>query len=252
MNSRYMVLALLLVHACAAKPRGRDVEGPPRWMTDGDQVRLELIESFLQRSDSVRAMQIIQVLRSEGREIPELDLFQAIALRQQGMLDEAATLLTIAGKKLTKDPRVPREACILHADRGALDDAIAACRTATQLDGSNAAAWNNLGFLQMTTRVEPKVVVTSFERAVHLDGTEPRYRNNLGYAHVLAGNSRAALSAFSTVNTPQDAYYNLGVALERAERLEEARKAYEKALSFDSSHLLAGEAAARLASPETP
>lgn len=213
-------------------------------MTEKDQVRVEIVDKLLEGGDNLRALHILKQMRDEGVDRPDLDLYQGIALRQQGMMDSAESMLLKALDNMPRSARVHRALCVLQADTGRPDDALASCRRAIELDPRDAAAWNNLGFLLL--RDDPEEAREALETAVEVDPTIARYRNNLAYAQVVGGDHREALRTFLTTGTPADAHYNVGVAFENTGDASRALSYYRRALTYDSDHYAAAEAVQRL------
>ncbi|MFT4622841.1 MAG: tetratricopeptide (TPR) repeat protein [Myxococcota bacterium] len=246
---RWTLLLCVGALACATGRSSRvETQDLPRWMTERDEVRYALIEHFLEVHDMKRALEIARVLRDEGVVSPLLDLYQGMALRDQGMLDDALRLLEAARTGMRRDPRPYRELCVLYADLEKLDQAVAACDRAVNLDDQDAVAWNNLGYL-LLAEDRPAEAQDALEKAVDLDGTMARYRNNLGIAQAAAGREDRALRTFMSTSSRADAHYNVGAAVERFTSPDGALGWYRRALQFDSSHDLATEAVERLTSP---
>lgn len=248
--TRVLLLALLATTACKSSmrppQRAQRVEEVPRWRTEKDTVRLEIIEKLLEGGDPIRALHLLQQMRDEGVDRPEMALFQGIALRQQGMYDDAERLMRQAQDDLPKDGRVYEALCVLYADSDRVPEAIIACERSTELDEDDAAAWNNLGFLLLAS--DPERSRTALQRAVDLQPTSVRYRNNLAFAQAAAGDHRAALKTFLTTGTPADAHYNVGAAFERRGERDRAASYYERALQYDADHSYADGALRRLRS----
>lgn len=245
-GSRLLPAALcsILIVGCGSVNR-RPVEDAPRWMTEKNTVRLEIIRVLLDANDAPRALELIRMMRAEGLEQPELDVLQGVALRQQGLVEDSERLLLRGMAALPKVGEVHRELCVLYAEQQRLDEAVASCTRATELDEHDGAAWNNLGFL-LLARGDAKDAKSCLENAVDIDSTNARYRNNLAYAHAAGGDHRAALRGFLTTGTPADAHYNVGTAFERAGDSTTALTYYRRALKYDAKHVSAEEAKKRL------
>ncbi|MCB9671162.1 MAG: tetratricopeptide repeat protein [Alphaproteobacteria bacterium] len=242
-----VLLAVAFSAAACAKPTmrpPRDVQDVPRWRTEKDTVRLEIVEKLLDGGDAIRALHMIAQMRDEKLDRPELDLYQGIALRQQGMTDDAERLLLKSRVAMPKSSKVERALCVLYADSERVDEALASCDRATDLDPEDAAAWNNYGFLLLGR--DPAASREALQHAVDLEPTNPRYRNNLAYAQAAVGDHRAALKTFLTTGSPADAHYNVGIAFERAGDDERALSYYQRALKYDAEHVYADEAVRRL------
>ncbi len=249
MGIRFAIVALALT-ACART--GRQVEEAPRWMTDKQTVRMDIVRTLLDARDTLRALELIRMMRADGLDSPRLDLLQGVALRQQGMLEEAERLMRKAESDMPKNGEVKREISVLMSDFGRNDEAVAACQSSTDLDPQDAKAWNNYGWLQLTANDDAAAAKSALQRAVEIDATQARYRNNLAYAQVAAGDHRAALRTFMTTGTPADAHYNVGTAFERNGDATTALTYYRRALTMDRDHLRADEAVKRLTPADTP
>jgi len=221
------------------------------WLDDKDGTRMEIVAGLVEQQLPAQALSIIADLRNDGVNKPILDLYQGQALLQQGLSSEAEGLLVAARKKMQGDARPSAQLCVLYADNGAYDEAIASCRRATHLDKKSAGAWNNYGYLLLFADDNPIDAHEALQRAVALDSTEERYRNNLGYAQVAAGEHDSALKTFMSTGTRADAAYNVAVALERFGHHEDAILYYQRAVQSQADHTLAHDALARLSqSPE--
>lgn len=245
-SSRLLPAALCsaLVVGCGSASR-RHVEEAPRWMTEKNTVRLEIIRTLLDANDPGRALELVRMMRAEGLDQPELDVLQGVAFRQQGLVEDSERLLLRGMAALPKAGEVHRELCVLYAEEQRLDAAVASCTRATELDEHDGAAWNNLGFL-LLAQEDAEGAKSALQNAVDIDSTNPRYRNNLAYAHAAGGDHRAALRGFLTTGTPADAHYNVGTAFERAGDSTTALTYYRRALKYDAKHVSAEEAMKRL------
>jgi Flp pilus assembly protein TadD len=220
-------------------------------MTEKQSVRMEIVGTLLDGDETLQALELIRLMRADGVDEPQLDLLQGIAMRKQGMMKQAETLLMQAEARDGRNPEIWRELCVLYADDERTEEAISACERATELDDGDAKAWNNLGFLYLTVADDPNAAKRALQRAVALDATQARYRNNLAYAQVADGDHRAALRTFLTTSTPADAHYNVGTAFERRGDVSTAKTYYQRALKMDADHLYADEALQRLSESES-
>jgi len=248
---RLLAFCALSATACGATqrpdPRGPEVvdELPP-WLTEGEKVRLEVAQKLVEQGNTHSALEIIRGMRQDGYDSGELDLLQGKALRMDGLVDDAEALLRDADKKLRRDARPATEMCILFADAGRLDEAIAQCRRATELDTESAQAWNNLGFLQLAADL-PEEALASCSSAVQLDSSNPLFRNNLALAQAALGRHEAAYQTYQSTLPRSLAAFNVGAALERFDDPQSALVYYERALSYDPSNIDAVAARERLA-----
>lgn len=241
----FLSVAILMSSEAEAGKRP-PVQDAPIWMTDKDQVRIEIVEKLVDGGDAERALEIIRVMRTEGVERPELFLYQGAALRQLMLVDEAEQLLERAAKAMPRAGRPHRELCVLYADDGRPQEAIPACERAVKLSPEDASAWNNLGFLYLVAMNTPERARDALQRAVEIDSTSIKYRNNLGYAQVALGDHRSGLRTFMSTTTPADAHYQVGVAFERQGESRQALSYFRRAYSLDENHMPADEAIRRL------
>jgi tetratricopeptide (TPR) repeat protein len=241
---------LLVASACASRPQApRDVSSElPPWMTRGEEVRLEVAAKLLDTGNTYQALEIVRAMRQEGFNTPELDLLQGRAMRLDGLWDESEHLLLAAEKGMHRDPRPQAELCVLFADSGRVPQAIEACREVVKRDEKAANGWNNLGFLLLATDVNDEAL-KALTTAVELDGTNERYRNNLGMAQATLGRDEAAFRTFQSTLPRSLAAFNVGVALERADDKPGALAYYERALSIDPQLTEAVAARDRLRNP---
>jgi tetratricopeptide (TPR) repeat protein len=98
--------------------------------------------------------------------------------------------------------------------------------------------------------------LASFERAVELAPGHGWALNNLGYTCLLAGEDRRAVEvlaqAAALLPTAAAVQNNLGVALERAGRAEEAKASYQRAMDLSPRYVKARLNAARVARAPLP
>jgi tetratricopeptide (TPR) repeat protein len=253
------LLALLFLAGCpkggpavpAGGPSQEIDEGLPGWMTRGEEAQIAVVEELLESGNTVGALDVLRQMRAKGNNSPTVDLLQGKALRIDGVTTEAERMLLAAQKKLTRDARPSSELCILYADLHQLEQAVAACQRATEIDRNAPKAWNNLGFLLLASE-RPDEALQAAERAIELDGGEPRYRNNLAMAQAALGREDIAFRTLQSTMSKADAAYMVGVVLERFERTEPAQIWYERALQYDPTHREAQQAKAPAGSPALP
>lgn len=245
------LLVCALASACAARhvePERAEVRRElPRWATDKQTVRHELARDLLEQGNTRLALDIIRDLRKEVGDKPELDLLQGMAMRDEGLHDEADRLLSAAISRMPKNAEAYEAMCILRSDQQLLEAALDACKRATELDNSLASAWNNYGYLLLATG-DLAGALTAVQRAVDIDPSQVRYRNNLGLAQAANGKARDALRTFASTGPRALAHYNVGAALERFGDPTEALVHYDQALKFDPHLEPARAAVERLAS----
>ncbi len=241
-------LALSLV-AARARPGRAPIVDAPRWIDEGPQAQLALLELFMESGDLERSLELIRVMRDQDREPGLLDLYQGIVMRDAGMTEEATELLDRASRSLPRDSRVPEARCVLYANESRVADALIECERATRMDKNSASSWNNYGWLLLGAGREPEALL-AIQEAVRINGAEARYRTNLGLAQASVGKEELALRTLRTVGSEADAQYNIGTARERIDDIEGATDWYERAARSDPYHKASHEALARLT--ETP
>lgn len=237
----------------AERPRLNEVEELAPWAAEPDQVKLDIVQRLvLEKQQYATALPLIAAMRKEGLRNPILDLVQGVALREEGLQQEAESLLLEARRRMPGDARVHDALCVLYADLQQLDLAIESCHRATRLDEDRASAWNNLGYLYLVSGKYPESMEAS-KRASELDSGDVRYRNNLALAHVAVGDTRRALDLFLSTGPKAEAHFNLGAAVERFVGPDDALPWYREALAADPTFAPALEAVTRLAPlPTTP
>jgi tetratricopeptide (TPR) repeat protein len=235
--------------------RKDQIEELPQWRTDPRSVRIALVTELLDTSsgsaNTVGALDIVRQMRAEGERDPTLDLLQGKALRIDGVTSESERLLLLARKRMPRDARPSQELCVLYADLNRVDEAIEECRRATELDASNPAAWNNLGFLLLAAD-RPEEALDATQAAIELDASQARYRNNLGMALAALGRDDQAFRALQTTMSRADAAFMVGIVIERYSGPDPARPWYERALKLDPNHAQARDGLAEGATEAEP
>ncbi len=216
------------------------------WLDDKDGMRLDIVENLVSKKMPHQALSIIADLRSDGVNKPILDLFQGQALQYQGLQSEAERLLVQARKKMPGDARPPAALCVLYADSELYEKAIESCQRATTLDKRDAVSWNNYGYLLLMTTDRSDDAQEALQRAIGIDSTQARYRNNLGHAQVANGKLDDAFKTFMSTATRADAAYNTGAAIERFREGGDPVAYYEKAIEHQPDHRMAHDALERL------
>lgn len=244
--------ALILLGACGA-PKGAEVVDAAPWRTEEgkQQTRLAMASDLLDIGQAGDALTLVRLAEEDGYDDPRIPLLRGRALYQQKLLTEAEQQLLVAVKEMPKDPRPHRFLGLVYADSSKPEQAIASFQRATELDHTDAATWNNLGFLLYSAGRDEEAV-HALQSAVTLNNTAPRYQRNLGFALFQAGRTDEALAAFRAADPPATAVYNLGVAVELSGDPEAARARYREALRLDPDHDQASEALARLTVESPP
>jgi Flp pilus assembly protein TadD len=97
----------------------------------------------------------------------------------------------------------------------------------------SAANYNNLGLNQIVSK-QYSPAIESLTRAVRLDTSDPRIRNNLATAYLLNGNEAEALLLFGETVGEAAAYNNIGYLYMTQGRLDDAERALRLAISTNS------------------
>jgi tetratricopeptide (TPR) repeat protein len=159
-----------------------------------------------------------------------------IALRTKGNLDEA-----IAGcrQAIELDPKYAKAHYNLGAalhDKGQLDEAIASFRKAVELDPKYALAHYSLGFV-LVKQGQRDEAIPSFRKAIELDPKYAMAHYNLGVALHGKGQVDEAIASFRKAIELDPKYAlahnNLGNLLSRKGQFEEASACLRKAIELD-------------------
>ncbi len=130
---------------------------------------------------------------------------------------------------------------------------VMAGREAIGRDDENAEAHHIVGLAQLSMG-ELKGAIQSFERTVQLEPGHGWALNNLGFCYLRANENEKAATVLGEAaqKLPHVAFVqnNLGVALERVGRTEEAKHAYQKAMDLSPKYVKARINAARVARAE--
>ncbi len=245
MRPTLLLLILGLLGACAPKHKGEVLE-KPGWTSEREQVqiRLDIVEALLEQGRSDAALLILARLGEDGVKDPHLVLYQGKALHLQGMSTEAEQLYLQAAAKMGRSPEPLQELGVLYADTGRIPEAMTLFEQALELE-EDASTWNNLGVL-LHSQQRHADAVSALQRAVALDGTQARYRNNLGFSLAAQGRYDEALASFMSLGAPADAHANLATAMELTGDPFGAALHYTRALEYDPAQATAQEAAERL------
>jgi Tfp pilus assembly protein PilF len=228
---RQAVVVAVLGAACA-KPGGlKTAEEPPVWDSrEGrEAVRLEIAVTMIEAGTSESALKLIGETSADGQKGLDVDVVQARALRELGLLEDAAELLEAAVGRHPRDASVRMQLGILRVDQHDLTDAVSQFRAAARLEDRDPEIWNNLGFVLLATG-EYDQAVDALRTSLKLDASREKTRNNLGFALVAAERVDEAWRVFRAAQGPAAAHYNIGVGLELRGAPKEARGRYRQAL----------------------
>jgi tetratricopeptide (TPR) repeat protein len=160
----------------------------------------------------------------------------ASVLRRAGKADEATAELR---RVLRAEPRSAAALDglgLVYRARGQHELAELVLRRALEVEPSRAAAWNDLGLVLLAERRDQEAFA-AFDKAASLDPSLAEARRNRSAVYLDCGDYANAARELSALTAAQPGLVEGWVALGVAERgqghLDEARRAYERALSID-------------------
>ncbi|HEY4187151.1 MAG TPA: tetratricopeptide repeat protein [Polyangia bacterium] len=178
-----------------------------------------------QPGDNELRNRYIQVLR-DGGELPEALAQTKIALGQ-------------AGENVAQSVFAYNSLGLIYYKMEKLDLAETALRKAVELDGNSAFVWNNLGLVAFA-RGRDQEAFLNFQKASELDPKYVEARLNKAVIFMDCGDYKHARvelqRAVDASPGDADAYVALGVASRGENKLDDARRAYEKALEIEPEH----------------
>lgn len=231
-----LALGLVALPGCAARKRG-PVDPQPAWRAPDAalQARVDMADALVDAHSSEAALTIVSQLRSEGHKGSDLDLVQARALADLGLVDDAEALLV---DLLRRSPRLAAghdQLGVLYLDRHRVEEALPHLERAAQLSPADPLILNNRGF-GLLSAGQPALAVDVLRDALRLDGANRQIRNNLGFALVAAGREDEALRVFRAALPEADARYNLGLGLEMRGDSDAAVDQYVQVVSSWPTH----------------
>ena len=226
--------------AVAAQPQ-------PAWVTEDGrtEARLEVVDALLDSGQPEAALRVLRELGAAGIRSTELDILQARALSNVGLLEDAELLLQDVLAHERRSAPAHNQLGVLSMERHDLDAAVRAFSRAHRLDKENPEYANNLGFALLSAG-RPGEAVDVLRAALQADATRLRIRNNLGFALLADGRPDEAFRVFRSASTEDEAHYNLGVGFELTRQPLQAVSAYEAALRANPENQLAQQALRRL------
>jgi tetratricopeptide (TPR) repeat protein len=206
-----------------------------------EEGEVDFVARSLRALDTGDLAGALEALRKHlhGRpESPELLRQVGSLARQVGARELAEAALSRAAFLAPLDPEPHVERARLALDAGDAAGAETAGLKAVSLDKEHALAWNLVGRAAMA-QSEWHRAEAALRRAVELEPTHATLHNNLGLLYVKMRRGEAAVDTLETAvdlyddDVPPFVFNNLGLAYEMIEAFEDARDAYEQALSAD-------------------
>lgn len=216
------LLALAGLAACAARPHLRDI----------DTTRLAVARELVERRAWPEAFAALQRYHAEAPPTAESLTLRGVALREQGLYDEARSDLERATRIDEGYASAHAALAILLDIQSRWEEAEPHHRRALAIEPRNPAYWNDLGFAAFS-RGKTSDAVQAFRTALEIEPTFRRARTNLGFAYARSGDFTRAAQQFSLAEPPAEARNNLGVAYEAAGLLAPAFDAYLEAVRLD-------------------
>lgn len=128
---------------------------------------------------------------------------------------------------------------------GRFDDADQHYEQAMKLAPRDALVWNDAGYSQYL-RGNWKLAEERLRKAVSLDATNPRFKNNLGLALAASGRADDALLVLEQAGDKASAHVNIAYILAAQNDVEGARRHYREALKLQPDMKKATAALAKL------
>ena len=199
-----LALVTVLLVGCASQKHIQRTEA------DGDRLRLDLAETYVQKKAYVAAIPLLRRAVVEMPDDPHVRTLYGTVLREQGLYPQSE-------KELREALRLAAASAEAHAALGVLYDlmrrpvdAEREHRAALELAPRNASIWNNLGFcLYLAGRTDEAIV--TLEKALALDPGLIVAYNNLGFAYGRSGRLGDAERSFRTAGGELAVLVNMAI-----------------------------------------
>lgn len=163
----------------------------------------------------------------------EIQMAFARGLERQGRTDEAKKIYLELVTTSPKRADVHHCLALLHDRKGECRAAEAYYQKALRLDPENAAAYCDLGYSYYLQQRWPDAE-EQLRRAVALEPDLRRAHNNLGLLLTRTDREAEAFDAFAKAGCSEaEAHANVALALSLAERWDDARTHYQRALKLE-------------------
>lgn len=162
-------------------------------------------------------------------------LGKARALRQQNKLNAAITEVNAAMTVAPDEVAVLTELAVIYDLMGNETLSAPIYQEILTRVPDRAASNNNIG-LNFLTEKQYDQAILAFQRALDLDSSDPRIKNNLATALALNGNEEMAINLFKTTVGEAGAYNNLGYIYMTQKLWDQAERALRMALASNPVH----------------
>ena len=156
----------------------------------------------------------------------------ARALRFDGQLNAAIKKINQEMMIESDNIDILRELAMIYDVMGKENLSAALYKEILEKTPDDASSYNNLGLNQIV-REKYDEAISSFLKALEIDKTNNRIKNNLATAYALSGEERKALNIFKSTVGEAAAYNNLGYIYMTRGRFNEAGKAFKKAIQIN-------------------
>lgn len=154
------------------------------------------------------------------------------AQRQQNKLNAAIKEINAAMAIEPNNIKVLTELAIIYDLLGKETLSAPIYREILERAPDQAASSNNVGLNYIALKQYDKAIL-AFERALSLDSSNTKIKNNLGTAFALRGNEEVAFSIFKDTVGEAGAYNNIGYLYITQGRLDDAERTLRKALELN-------------------
>lgn len=166
-------------------------------------------------------------------------------LEQQNELVRAEQLYQGLARRHPNRHEIHQRLGVIAQKRGNKDESLAHLRRAKELSPQNTDVLGDLGYAEYLAG-NYQQSVDMFRQAQELNPNHPRIQANLAVALVATGDSSTAHRLFRQNSSDADAHTSMGFALIQHGKMEEGRRAFEKALQLDPHQERAAEALVQL------
>ena len=197
-------------------------------------------------SNPEKGIKILRLAYSTGKLTAQNQLMYAYIIIRYGLLDEAETVINkalVLGRHVLTDSEVMASdfnKALITWKRGDLSSAIVQLEELYEAGYKTSAFFGSLGSFYLLNKEYDKALSLARE-GVEYDREDLVSRDNLGQAYLELGMLSEAQEVYEEL-IPMgpsfiEAYYNYGSVLEKRGSLEEAKKFYGLALTYEEKYL---------------